>query len=115
MKRIIKSLVAVFIVTLTINPLNGQGQSSTNYGDNKEAGNFNIRIMNSSGVLVKQIASAQNQWQGNVSNLLTGTYIIEVVNNKDKSLVGQTRLASRKNPVGGWGSAPARRRSRRSL
>jgi pimeloyl-ACP methyl ester carboxylesterase len=40
MKRINNILLALFIVTLIINPSNGQGQSSTNYGDNKEAGNY---------------------------------------------------------------------------
>src|SRR5947209_4717493 len=40
MKHINRTLVAILIVTLTINPSNGQGQSSANYGDNKEAGSF---------------------------------------------------------------------------
>ena len=40
MKRIKKILVTLLIVTLTINASNVQGQSSINYGDNKEAGNF---------------------------------------------------------------------------
>ena len=57
------------------------------------AGNsYNIRIMNSSGVVIKQIAAAQNQWQGDVSNLLIGTYVIEVVNNRDKSFIGQAKF-----------------------
>src|SRR5215213_757367 len=40
MKRIKKTLVTLLIVALTINASNAQGQSSINYGDNKEAGNF---------------------------------------------------------------------------
>lgn len=61
--------------------------------DNKAAaGSYRIRIMNSSGMVVRQVVSSQNAWQGNISNLLTGTYVIEVVNNKDNSLVGQTKF-----------------------
>ena len=60
--------------------------------DNSSADNFNIRIMNSSGILVKQVASSPNEWKGNISNLLTGTYVIEVINNKDKSVVGQAKF-----------------------
>jgi pimeloyl-ACP methyl ester carboxylesterase len=47
MKCINKTLAALLIVTLIIKPSNGQGQSSTNYGDNNEAGNFkNINGIN---------------------------------------------------------------------
>ncbi len=53
---------------------------------------FNIRISNSSGVLVKNAVSLTPNWQDNVSNLLTGTYLIQVVNNKDNSLVGEAKF-----------------------
>ena len=54
--------------------------------------NYNIKIVNSSGRVVKQTVSSQNQWQGNVSNLLTGSYVIQVVDNKDNSLIGQAKF-----------------------
>jgi hypothetical protein len=50
---------------------------------------YNIRIVNSVGKVVKTITSAQAQWQDNVSSLIPGTYIIEVTNNADKTLVGK--------------------------
>ena len=40
MNTIIKNLLAFLIFTSTINILHGQTQSSINYGDNKEAGNY---------------------------------------------------------------------------
>jgi trimeric autotransporter adhesin len=57
-----------------------------------DAGTFNIRISNSSGVLVKNAVSLTPNWQDNVSELLTGTYLIQVVNNKDNSLVGEAKF-----------------------
>jgi len=54
--------------------------------------NYNIRITNSSGLVVKNITSGQPSWQGSVSDLLTGTYIIQVVNTKDQTLVGKAKF-----------------------
>ncbi len=54
--------------------------------------NYNIRITNSSGFVVKDITSGQPSWQGSVSDLLTGTYIIQVVNTKDQTLVGKAKF-----------------------
>jgi hypothetical protein len=54
--------------------------------------NYKIRITSGTGLLVKEINSAQNYWQGNVSDLLNGTYIVQVINAKDQSLVGQSKF-----------------------
>jgi hypothetical protein len=54
--------------------------------------NYNIRVTNSTGMVIKEVTSAQPQWQSSVCNLLTGTYFIEVVNSKDKSLIGKTKF-----------------------
>jgi hypothetical protein len=51
---------------------------------------YSISITNTSGRTVKTITSAQPAWQGNVSDLLPGTYFIMVTNNKDKSVVGKS-------------------------
>ena len=53
---------------------------------------YNIKFMNSSGIVIKQITSAQSTWQGNVSNLQPGTYIIQVSNGRNETLVGQTKF-----------------------
>ncbi len=53
---------------------------------------FNIRISNSSGLLVKDVVSTTANWQDNVSNLLSGTYLVQVINKKDNSLVGQAKF-----------------------
>jgi hypothetical protein len=54
--------------------------------------NYKIRITNSTGLLVREINSSQTYWQGNVSDLLNGTYIVQVINTKDQSLVGQSKF-----------------------
>jgi hypothetical protein len=48
--------------------------------------------MSANGLIVKTANSSQPSWQDNVSNLLPGTYIIQVVNNYDKSLIGKSKF-----------------------
>ena len=53
---------------------------------------FSIVVSNSSGLIVKSAISTKPSWEANVSSLLTGTYLVQVLNNKDKSLVGQAKF-----------------------
>jgi hypothetical protein len=53
---------------------------------------YNIMITNSSGSVIKTATSAQTQWQDNLSNLLPGTYMIQVVNANNKTVVGKTKF-----------------------
>ena len=57
-----------------------------------EADSYNIKIISSSGVVVKEITSSQPSWQGNVSNLQAGIYLMRVTNNKTKSFVGENKF-----------------------
>jgi hypothetical protein len=50
---------------------------------------YNIKVISITGTVVSTTTSSQPIWQSNISNLLPGTYIIQVVNNKDKTLVGK--------------------------
>ncbi|MDB5155078.1 MAG: type sorting protein, partial [Mucilaginibacter sp.] len=60
----------------------------------KTTGNtsYDILVTNSSGLIVKQATSAQLNWQANVADLLPGTYLVKVLDKKDKSLLGQTKF-----------------------
>lgn len=49
---------------------------------------YTIRIMNITGSVLTTSTSSANTWQGYVSSLSPGTYIIRVMNNSDNSLVG---------------------------
>ncbi|BAU52225.1 Cadherin-like beta sandwich domain protein [Mucilaginibacter gotjawali] len=51
---------------------------------------YDIKIINAIGSVIKSVTSASATWQDNVSNLLPGTYVIEVINDKNKSLVGKS-------------------------
>jgi hypothetical protein len=53
---------------------------------------YKYTITNNYGLIVRQGTSPQANWQTNVNDLMPGTYIIQVVNNKDKSFVGQSKL-----------------------
>lgn len=50
--------------------------------------NYNIQLTNSSGILLKNVNITQLYWQNNVSSLVPGTYVIKVVDNKSKNLLG---------------------------
>jgi trimeric autotransporter adhesin len=60
--------------------------------ENTESSIYNIRFMSSTGLVVKEITSSQPSWQGTISNLQPGTYIVRVVNNKTQSLVGENKF-----------------------
>ena len=53
---------------------------------------YRIRVMSSSGLVVKDITSSQSTWQGNVSDLKPGTYMIRVINNSTQNLVGENKF-----------------------
>ncbi len=62
--------------------------------DPKSQGNttYDIRVTNSTGMIVKFAQVTEPSWQSNVSNLLTGTYLIQVTDKKDNSVVGQAKF-----------------------
>ena len=49
---------------------------------------YHITIVNAFGTVVKESVSGQAKWHANVSDLMPGTYVVQVTNNNDKSLVG---------------------------
>ena len=51
---------------------------------------YGIKIISITGTVVKNTTSSSANWQDNVSNLVPGTYIIQVTNNSDHSLVGKS-------------------------
>ncbi|MFI5161538.1 MAG: DUF2341 domain-containing protein [Sphingobacteriales bacterium] len=58
----------------------------------QEPASYHVMISNSTGIIVKQATLSQPSWQTGVSDLLAGTYLVQVVNNKDNSLVGQIKF-----------------------
>jgi hypothetical protein len=59
---------------------------------NNDANTYNIRITSSSGLLVKQTTSSQPTWQGSISDLQPGTYVVRVFDNKTQNLVGENKF-----------------------
>ncbi|ASU32455.1 hypothetical protein MuYL_0552 [Mucilaginibacter xinganensis] len=53
---------------------------------------FNIVITGSNGVVVKKAITSQLEWQDNVASLTPGSYVVQIINNKDKSVVGKTKF-----------------------
>jgi hypothetical protein len=73
-------------ITLTIAPPASQS-TGTQVAANNAA--YGIKIVNALGAVVKNTTTTDTNWQANVSSLLPGTYILQVVNNSDNSLVGK--------------------------
>ncbi len=53
---------------------------------------YDIKILNTTGSLLKEIVSAQPTWQGDVSNLMPGTYIVQVTNKTTQTKVGTVKF-----------------------
>lgn len=76
--------------SLPSNPVGLQNMSSSSVSiKNASAVSYAIKIVNILGTVVKSVISPKPNWQDDVSSLLPGTYIIQVVNSRDKSLVGK--------------------------
>ncbi|MGZ3777336.1 MAG: T9SS type A sorting domain-containing protein, partial [Mucilaginibacter sp.] len=60
--------------------------------DNISGLTYDVRITNSAGFVVKQTTTNQPNLQLNVSDWLPGTYLVKVLNTKDQSEVGTTKL-----------------------
>jgi hypothetical protein len=54
--------------------------------------NYNIMIITNLGLMIQQVTSTQPQWHSNVGSLPSGTYTIQVINNKNGTLIGQTKF-----------------------
>ncbi len=79
-------------VTSTINLSIAQNSISASGSYKASDPPYAISIANSSGMIIKTASSSQTQWQDNLSNLLPGTYVIQVVNANDKTVVGKTKF-----------------------
>jgi len=74
------------------NPASSTVYMTVNAAVGSNSATYNFTITNNYGLIIKQGTSAQANWQTDISNLMPGTYIIQVVNNKDKSFVGKSKL-----------------------
>ncbi|MDF2431613.1 MAG: trimeric autotransporter adhesin [Mucilaginibacter sp.] len=50
---------------------------------------YGIIIVNNTGAVIKNVTTTQQNWQTDVGSLIPGTYIIQVLNNSDNSLVAK--------------------------
>ncbi len=67
---------------------NGASTQSTLGLAQSTTASYNIKIINITGSVVKSDVSTSTNWQGSVSGLLPGTYIIQVTDNSNNHLVG---------------------------
>jgi len=56
--------------------------------DNNSSFNYKISITNSEGRIIATATSSQSNWQNNVAAFIPGTYIMQVVNSRDNSVIG---------------------------
>ena len=80
------------MINLTINTVNPNTSQATGSGKNAALltnTGYTIKILSATGAIVRTTTTTQQTWQTNVSTLLPGTYIMQVVSNSDNSLVGK--------------------------
>ncbi len=53
---------------------------------------YTIQITNTSGFVIRQVNSAQQNWQTNIGDLMPGTYIVKVHNSTDNTNVGDSKF-----------------------
>jgi hypothetical protein len=53
-----------------------------------EKGSYNIKIVNSFGMVVKEGKSQQSTWHANVGDLQPGTYMVQVTSNQTDGVIG---------------------------
>ena len=64
----------------------------TGAASNINGASYGMSIMSSKGLIVKTFASSQTLSQQNISALLPGTYVVEVVNISNKSVIGKSKF-----------------------
>ncbi len=86
---------AVGTLNLTITPTFSSSSNTgqiTNSSANPSApaGNtvYGIRIVNNTGSVLRTASTNQQDWQTDVSSLIPGTYILQVIDNHDNSVIG---------------------------
>ncbi|MDB5008163.1 MAG: Cadherin-like beta sandwich domain protein [Mucilaginibacter sp.] len=66
------------------------GTTSIPVTQNTSSISYAIKIIDITGSVIKTATSTSANWQADVTSLTPGTYIIQVLNNSDKSLVGKS-------------------------
>jgi hypothetical protein len=51
---------------------------------------YTISIISTSGQFMRSVIALQPEWHSDISSLSPGTYVVQVLNSKDKSLVGRS-------------------------
>jgi hypothetical protein len=66
-----------------------QGTSTISISSALQGASYDIQITNVLGSVVKQASIQQQTWQTDVSSLMPGTYIIQVINKNNNTLAGK--------------------------
>ena len=53
---------------------------------------YNIKLINTAGLVIQETTSSGPYWQGNTTNLQAGTYILQVFNRDTQNLVGESKF-----------------------
>lgn len=82
--------ISIAVNQATIATSGLQGASLTANAASSTGQTYDIRITNMTGEVLKTVTAVAGNWQNNVSSLLPGTYIIQVMNHGSNSIIGRT-------------------------
>jgi len=74
------------------NPATNQINIAVNNAGQQVSRGYLFKIFNESGIQVLSATSTLGNWQGNVSNLSVGTYIVQVYANDQQLPVGKSKF-----------------------
>jgi hypothetical protein len=77
---------------LTIYPNPVKETINLTISQTNQSANYNIQLTNSSGMILKTVNITQLTWKNNVGSFVPGTYIIRVIDNKTKQLIGTSKF-----------------------
>ena len=82
--------IAVNQATIATSGLQTEALSANAVAVSSTGQTYDIKITNMTGEVLKTVTAVAGNWQNNVSGLLPGTYIIQVMNHGSSSVVGRT-------------------------
>ncbi|MFD0793510.1 T9SS type A sorting domain-containing protein [Mucilaginibacter litoreus] len=59
---------------------------------NNNATSYSIRVTNGTGTIVKSVTTNNSNWQGNVSDLMPGTYFVQITDNSTRATIGNSKF-----------------------
>jgi hypothetical protein len=83
---------SVAVSNLTVFPNPVASTVNVAFTAQKDVSTYNITVTNGVGMYVRSLTTSQTTWQNTVTDLMPGTYFVQVRNNSTKAIVGNNKF-----------------------